>query len=121
MLSDLAAQDGALALKRRLRRFARPELLVVDEVGYLSYSDRSADLLFEVLNQRYGRASTVVTTNRQFSDWAEIFPNATCVGTLVDRLCHHAEIVEIVGDSYRLKEAKDRRSRRSQRRPPPMP
>lgn len=117
MLTDLASQDGALALKRRLQRFARPELLVVDEVGYLSYSDRSADLLFEVLNQRYSRVSTVVTTNRPFSEWGEIFPNATCVGTLVDRLCHHAEIVEIAGDSYRLKEAKDRRTRRSQHTP----
>ncbi|PCC73499.1 IS21-like element helper ATPase IstB [Nannocystis exedens] len=115
MLTDLASQDGALALKRPLHRFAKPELLVVDEVGDLSYSDRSADLLFEVLNQRYGRVSTVVTTNRPFSEWSAIFPNATCVGTLVDRLCHHAEIVEIAGDSYRLKEAKDRRSRRSQR------
>jgi DNA replication protein DnaC len=119
MLTDLAAQDGALALKRRFRRFAKPDLLVVDEVGYLSYSDRSADLLFEVLNQRYGRVSTVVTTNRPFSEWGEIFPNATCVGTLVDRLCHHAEIVEIHGDSYRLKEAKERRSRRSSRRSNP--
>lgn len=119
MLTDLAAQDGALALKRRFRRFTKPELLVIDEVGYLSYSDRSADLLFEVLNQRYQRVSTVVTTNRPFSEWSEIFPNATCVGTLVDRLCHQAEIVEIAGDSYRLKEAKERHTRRSRRQPTP--
>ena len=117
MLSDLAAQDGALALRRRLHRYVKPDLLVIDEIGYLSYTDCSADLLFEVINRRYQHTSTTITTNRAFSDWTAIFPNATCVVTLVDRLCHRAEIVQIEGDSYRLKEAKDRAARRAPRRP----
>lgn len=116
MLGDLGAQDGPIALRRRLHRYTKPELLVIDEIGYLSYNDCSADLLFEVINRRYQKVSTIVTTNRAFSDWSSIFPSATCVVTLVDRLCHRAEIVQIEGESYRLKESKDRASRHSPRR-----
>jgi DNA replication protein DnaC len=119
LLSDLAVQDSALALRRRLHRHVKPDLLVIDEIGYLSYADCSADLPFEVISRRYQHTSTIITTNRAFSDWTAIFPNATCVVTLVDRLCHRAEIVQIEGDSYRLKEAKDRAARRAPRRPKP--
>ncbi|HEY5715732.1 MAG TPA: IS21-like element helper ATPase IstB [Psychromonas sp.] len=107
MLNDLAAQDGDNTLKRRLIRYAKPELLVIDEVGYLSYSNRHADLLFEIINRRYEHYSTLVTTNRPFSEWNEVFPNAACVVSLIDRLVHHSEIVAIEGDSYRMKEAQE--------------
>ena len=119
MLSDLATQDGPAALRRRLHRYIKPALLVIDEIGYLTYNDRSADLLFQVLNARYTKASTIVTTNRAFADWSAIFPNATCVVTLVDRLCHHAEIIAIEGESYRLKESRERTASRSKGRKPP--
>ncbi len=108
MLNDLAAQDGANAFKRRLRHYALPQLLIVDEVGYLSYDNRYADLLFEVVTRRYNERSVVITTNKPFGEWSDVFPNATCVVTLVDRLVHHAEIVPVEGESYRLKEAKER-------------
>lgn len=108
MLNDLAAQDGAAALQRAIRRYCRPHILVLDEVGYLSYDNRHADLLFEVVTRRYGQKPIIVTTNKTFSEWNEVFPNAACVVTLVDRLVHRSEIVKIVGDSYRLKEAKER-------------
>lgn len=107
MLNELAAQDGDGALKRRLAHFARPQLLVIDEVGYLSYSNRHADLLFDIISRRYEEKSTLVTTNRPFAEWSEVFPNASCVVSLVDRLVHHSEIITIKGDSYRLKEAKE--------------
>jgi len=107
MLNDLAAQDGDMALKRRVKYYAQPKLLVIDEVGYLSYSNRHADLLFEIVNRRYEKASTIVTTNRPFSEWGEVFPNAACVVSLIDRLIHHSEIVSIEGGSYRMKEAKE--------------
>ena len=97
---------------------ARPSLLVIDEVGYLSYSNRHADLLFELVSRRYEHKSTVVTTNRPFAEWREVFPNATCVVSLVDRLVHHAEILAIEGESYRFKEAQERadnRARQSRR------
>ena len=111
MLNDLAAQDGDNALRRRLKHYARPRLLVIDEIGYLSYSNRHADLLFEIINRRYEQNSTVVTTNRPFGEWNEVFPNAACVVSLIDRLVHHSQIIAIEGDSYRMKEAQERASK----------
>jgi DNA replication protein DnaC len=105
MLGDLSSQDGDLALKRKLKFYTSPKLLVIDEVGYLSYSNRYADLLFEVISRRYEKASTIVTTNKPFSEWRDIFPNAACVVSLIDRLVHRSEIINIEGDSYRLNEA----------------
>jgi len=116
MLNDLAAQDGPSALSRRLRRYVRPSLLLVDEVGYLSYSPQHADLLFDVVNRRNQDRSTVVTTNKPFSEWNEVFPNSSSVVALVDRLVHRSEIVEIDGESYRLKEAKERKEEKSRKR-----
>jgi len=117
MLNDLAAQQTSGSLNRRLRRYCNPQLLVIDEAGYLSYDNRYADLLFEVVTRRYEQRSVVVTTNKPFAEWSEIFPNAACVVTLVDRLVHRAEIVPIEGDSYRLKEAKERAARKRKTRP----
>ena len=116
MLNELAAQDGDNALRRRLALYARPRLLVIDELGYLSYSNRHADLLFEIVSRRYEEKSTLITTNRPFAEWNQVFPNAACVVSLIDRLVHHAEIIAIEGDSYRLKEAKERSERRRQKR-----
>jgi len=116
MLNELAAQDGDMALKRRLALYARPSLLVIDEIGYLSYSNRHADLLFEIINRRYELKSTIITTNRPFSEWNEVFPNAACVVSIIDRLVHHAEIIQIDGESFRLKEAKEQAQRRQQLR-----
>ena len=116
MLNDLAAQQTSGALARRLRRYCNPALLAIDEVGYLSYDNRYADLFFEVVTRRYEHRSIVLTTNRPFAEWAEIFPNAACVVTLVDRLVHRAEIIQITGDSYRLKEAKERAARKRKAR-----
>jgi DNA replication protein DnaC len=117
MLADLAAQESAPALARRLRRYVAPKLLCVDEVGYLSYSNRYADLLFEVVTRRYdAHKSIVISTNKPFAEWAEVFPHAACTVTLVDRLVHRSEIIEIDGDSYRLKEAKERAALRSKSR-----
>ena len=113
MLNDLAAQDGDLALRRRLNRYVRPSLLLIDEIGYLAYGNRHADLLFEIVSRRYDQKATVVTTNRPFAEWGELFPNASCVVSLVDRLIHHAEIIDIDGESYRLKEATERAARAS--------
>src|SRR5262245_29168215 len=86
MLGELAALDSDSTLRRRLRHYARPRLLVIDEVGYLSYSNRHADLLFELVSRRYEHMSTLITTNRPFGEWNEVFPNAACVVSLVDRL-----------------------------------
>jgi len=122
MLADLAAQDGPASLRRRLRHYTSPSLLVLDEVGYMSYGQGYADLLFQVVSQRYQRRSTIVSTNRVFTEWSEVFPNATSIIALIDRLCHNAEIVSIDADSYRNKETQERiaarkTARRSTRKP----
>lgn len=116
MLNDLVAQDGTSALQRRLARYCSPHVLAIDEVGYLSYDHRHADLLFEVVTRRYGVRSTLITTNKPFAEWNEVFPNAACVVTLIDRLVHHAEIVQIDGDSYRLKEAREEAATKAKER-----
>jgi DNA replication protein DnaC len=114
MLADLAAQDSSAALARRLRRYVLPKLLCVDEVGYLSYSSRYADLLFEIVTRRYEISKPIVlSTNKAFAEWSEVFPHAACTVTLVDRLVHRSEILEIDGDSYRLKESKERAAQRA--------
>ena len=102
--------------ERRLALYVRPALLVIDEIGYLSYSNRHTDLLFEIINHRYECESTIITTNRPFSEWNEVFPNAACVVSIIDRLVHHAEIIQLDGESSRVKEAKDQAQRRQQRR-----
>ena len=114
MLHDLAAQDSTISLARRLRRYTSPRLLAIDEVGYLSYDARYADLLFEVVTRRYEqRRPILLTTNKVFGEWNQVFPNASCVGTLVDRLLHRAEIVLLEGESYRLKEAEARAAQKA--------
>jgi DNA replication protein DnaC len=116
LLGDLAALDSDSTLRRRLRHYAAPALLLIDEVGYLSYSNRHADLLFELISRRYEQKSTVVTTNRPFAEWRDVFPNAACVVSMVDRLMHNAEIVAIDGESYRVKEARERAEQRAKQR-----
>ena len=116
MLNELAAFDGDMALQRRLRFYSTPDLLLLDEVGYLSYGNRHADLLFEIINRRYENKSTIITTNRPFSEWGEVFPGAACVVSLIDRLVHHSEIINLDADSYRLKEAKEKAEQRNKKR-----
>jgi len=108
MLGDLSAQDGASALERRLRYYSRPDVLVIDELGYLSYNNQHADLLFEVVNRRYESKPNIITTNRPFTEWGEVFPNIPCVVSIIDRLVHHSEILSIDGESYRVHEAQTR-------------
>lgn len=112
MLLDLTQQDGPRGLQSRLRRYTSPKLLVIDEVGYLSYDTRSADLLFEVVTRRYETSSILLTTNLAFGEWPKHFPGAACVTALIDRLTHHAEILSIEGKSYRHREAEERQQKR---------
>jgi len=104
LIEDLQCESPA-SRKRKLRVYGNAGLLCIDEVGYLSYDDKAADLLYEIVNRRYERRSLIVTTNRGFKEWNEVFPNASCIVTLVDRLTHHADVTKIEGDSYRLRES----------------
>lgn len=116
LLNALADQTTSLSLQRKLALFCRPHLLAVDEVGYLSYDSRHADLLFEIVSRRYLQRPILLTTNKPFAAWGEVFPNATSVVTLVDRLVHRCEVVPIEGDSYRRKESREEARRRAQDR-----
>ena len=116
LLGELATIDSDTKLQRKLRFYARQHLLVIDEVGYLSYSNRHADLLFNIVSSRSRQRSTIITTNRPFAEWSEAFPNAACLVALVDRLVHNAEVVAIEGDSYRRKEAGERQKQRNAER-----
>jgi len=91
--------------RSKLRTYANTGLLCIDEVGYLSFDEKAADLLYEVVNRRYERKPVILTTNRPFKEWNEVFPNATCIVTLLDRLLHHADVTVIEGNSYRLRES----------------
>ncbi len=104
LLDDLQS-DSPLLLRRRLKKYARPALLCIDEIGYLSYDTHAADLLYEVINRRYEHRSILITTNRAFKNWNLVFPNATSIVSLLDRLTHHADVSLIQGQSYRRRES----------------
>ena len=116
MLNGLAEIDSSSGLNRRLSALARPHVLHLDELGYLSYNTRHADLLYEVVSRRYEHKPILVTTNKPFAEWGEVFPSATCVTTIVDRLVHRCEVVQIHADSYRLKESKEAAAARARDR-----
>jgi len=100
--------------KRLLRlqtQLAGCKLLIIDELGYVPLSPTGAELLFEVFSQRYERGSTIVTSNLPFEDWTSVFASERLTGALLDRLTHHVHILEMNGDSYRLKQSKERKRR----------
>jgi len=109
LLLDLGSQESTRALARRLNYYTTRGLLLIDEIGYLSYDARAADLLFQVVTRRYEKRSLVLTTNLPFSEWPTIFPNAGSAVALIDRLVHHADILTIDGDSYRRRVAEAQR------------
>jgi len=105
LLDDLSCYDSPQLRRRRFNFYARPHLVVIDELGYLSYDSHAADLIFEIVSRRYERSSLLITANRVFKEWNEIFPNAACVAALLDRLTHHTEFAMIEGLSYRVRES----------------
>jgi DNA replication protein DnaC len=112
MLGELSGIDSPSKLEARLKHYAQTRLLCVDEVGYLSYDHRAADLFFEIVTRRYeSRKPMIVTTNLGFREWSTVFPQATCTIALVDRLTHRADVLKIQGKSWRRKEARERGNR----------
>jgi DNA replication protein DnaC len=104
VINTLAAAKSTGRLKLELNKYAKPALLILDELGYLPIDKTGADLLFQVISLRYERGSTLITSNRAFKDWPKIFNNdSTLTAALLDRLLHHAETVVIEGKSYRMK------------------
>jgi DNA replication protein DnaC len=106
IINTLAAAQAAGRLKRELRRYLTPAVLIVDELGFLPIDKQGADLLFQIISQRYERAPMVITTNRTYKSWPQIFNNdSTLTSAILDRILHHAETVIIEGKSFRMKDA----------------
>jgi len=106
VINRLSAAQEAGNFQRELKKYLKPSLLVLDELGYLPIDKRGADLLFQVISNRYEQGSMIISTNRAFKDWPEIFNNdATLTSAILDRVLHHAETVVIEGKSYRMKDA----------------
>ena len=101
LLSEAGRQGR---LEEELTRLSRIPLIVVDEVGYIPFDPEAANLMFMLVSRRYERASMIVTSNKPFSAWGEIFGDEVVAAAMIDRLVHHAEIVSLKGDSYRLKD-----------------
>lgn len=115
LLEELHRQtpDGR---RSKLRTYGNVGMLCIDEVGYLSFDDKAADLLYEVINRRYERKPVILTTNRPFKEWNDVFPNATCIVTLLDRLLHHADVTVLEGDSYRVRESEQETAARRRKK-----
>jgi DNA replication protein DnaC len=104
IINTLAAAQSAGHLKREIGRYMKSDLLIVDELGYLPIDKHGADLLFQIISQRYERAPMVITTNRVYKYWSQIFNNdSTLTSAILDRVLHHVDTVTIEGKSYRTK------------------
>jgi DNA replication protein DnaC len=115
LVSELIEARDEKKLLRFQKQIASYELLIVDELGFVPLSKTGAELLFEMLSQRYERGSTMVTSNLPFQEWTEILGSERLTGALLDRLTHHVHILEMNGDSYRLKQSRHQRTPSTQR------
>ena len=105
VINTLTAAQATGGMKQELKKYTRPALLILDELGFLPIDKKGADLLFQVFSLRYEQGALVITSNRAFKDWPEIFNNdSTLTSAILDRLLHHAETVVIEGKSYRMKD-----------------
>ena len=102
-LADLLKQESLPAFERRLGKYVRPDLLVLDELGYVPCDSRSADLLYSIISRRHEKASTIISTNLAFKQWGTVFPGAACVAALVDRFAQHLHTIDIDAESWRQK------------------
>ena len=112
-IQDLAATLRAAMADQtseaRIQDFVEPDLVILDELGFTPLDPLLADAFYRIVASRYERASTIVTSNRSFESWAEVFPDAVIASAILDRLVHHAQLIPIVGDSYRMKDFKARK------------
>jgi DNA replication protein DnaC len=118
-LADLLQQESLPAFERRLKRYTRPALLILDELGYLPCDSRAADILFNIISRRHEHRSTVISTNLAFKQWGTVFPGAACVVALVDRFAQHCHKVDIDAESWRDRHSFERDD--SPEKPPTLP
>ena len=104
LLENLKKAKNENRLEARLKHYSSYRLLIIDELGYLPINEGDERLLFQLIDRRYEKKSTIVSTNINFSDWENIFDDARIANAILDRLLHHCSVIQIVGDSYRLKD-----------------
>jgi DNA replication protein DnaC len=109
LVHELIEARDEKRLLRYQKNLARQELLIVDELGFVPLSKTGAEMLFEIFSQRYERNSTLVTSNLPFAEWTEVLGSERLTGALLDRLTHHVHILEMNGESYRLKNSKQKK------------
>jgi DNA replication protein DnaC len=102
-LGDILGQESIPAAQRRIKRYLQPDLLILDELGYLPQDTRAGDALYNIVAQRHERASTIITTNRPYKEWAQVFPSAACITALVDRFAQHCHTMDIDADTWRAR------------------
>jgi DNA replication protein DnaC len=105
VLADLMRQESAPARERRLRRYVAPDVLILDEVGYLPADEEAAKIMYAIIDRRHEKRATIITTNLSFKQWGTIFPGAACVVALVDRFAQHCHVIDIDADSWRQRHA----------------
>jgi DNA replication protein DnaC len=110
-LADLLRQESIPATERRLHRYTTPDLLCLDELGYVPCDSRAADLLFHIVSRRHEVRSVVITTNLAFKQWGSVFHDASCLGALIDRFAQHCHVIDIDAESWRNKKAILRRTK----------
>jgi DNA replication protein DnaC len=107
LITSLARAEREGSLRERLRFLCRPQLLIVDEIGYLPVVPGGGNLFFQLVNARYERGAMILTSNRGFAEWGDVFGHPVVATALLDRLLHHAVVVQIEGASYRLRQHAD--------------
>lgn len=106
MVNHLCAAQADHSIHKVMKLYTKPTLLIVDELGRLSIDQKQGEHIFNVLDARYERSSTIITTNRAFRDWGKVFQDEVCAKGIIDRLIHHSDVIKIEGVSYRIKERK---------------
>lgn len=115
LMGELVAETTRRGLEAALAKYTKPKLLAIDELGYLAYDTRFADLLFQLIHRRTKNSSTIITTNRAFSEWRDVFPNAASVTALIDRIIERCEVVQIEGESFRQKRFQERQVKKAKK------
>ena len=108
LINNLITAYNENRAEQRIRHYLKYKLLIIDEIGYLPIDKVGSSLFFQLISKRYENKSTIITTNQSFDKWSEVFGDATVANAILDRLVHHSEIINIKGESYRLKELKEK-------------
>jgi len=108
MVNHLNAARADHSTRKAMRLYSAPDLLIIDELGRVSLDQKDGEQIFNVIDARYERGSTILTTNRAFRDWGKIFADEVCAKGIIDRLIHHSEVIKIEGVSYRIKDRKSK-------------